>query len=73
MEQIEQLLAEIKARRAAMSPEDRAKLEAEEYQAQRESWIRAMAPCEHGVADFEECADCRTAHLERLNTMKEGD
>lgn len=28
---------------------------------QRESWVRAMTtPCEHGVLDFEQCAECRT-------------
>lgn len=58
---IRQRLAEIEAQRAAMPPEERARLEAEELQAQRESWIRAMAPCEHGVADFEECQQCRAA------------
>jgi len=31
----------------------------EEIQAQRESWVRGMAPCQHGVRDFEECPDCR--------------
>lgn len=31
-------------------------------QAQRESWVRGMtATCEHGVKDFEQCADCRAA------------
>jgi len=29
-------------------------------QAQRESWVKGMTtPCEHGVLDFETCADCR--------------
>jgi hypothetical protein len=53
------MLADIEAARAAMKPEDRAELERLELQAQRESWVRAMAPCEHGIADFEECAECR--------------
>lgn len=26
--------------------------------AQRESWIRAMAPCEHGDPDWETCPEC---------------
>lgn len=26
---------------------------------QRESWVRGMGPCEHGVRDFETCAECR--------------
>jgi hypothetical protein len=30
------------------------------HKAQRESFARAMAPCEHGVADFEDCPDCRS-------------
>jgi hypothetical protein len=33
-----------------------------EIQAQRESWGRGMAPCEHGVADFEDCCQCRGGH-----------
>ena len=39
------------------------------HRAQRESWVRAMAPCEHGVADFEECARCR----EPFRTESTGD
>lgn len=35
----------------------------EEIQAQRESWARAMAPCEHGVRDWEDCQDCRRRAL----------
>lgn len=32
----------------------------EEIQAQRESWVRGMTgTCEHGEADFEQCAECR--------------
>lgn len=39
----------------AMTPaEYRAMLDA-----QRESWVRAMAPCEHGNPDFEQCGQCR--------------
>jgi hypothetical protein len=57
--ELRRLLAGIKAKRAAMPPAERAELERLERQAQRESWIRAMAPCEHGVADFEDCAQCR--------------
>lgn len=30
-----------------------------EIQAQRESWARGMAPCEHGVSDFETCSECQ--------------
>jgi hypothetical protein len=56
---IREIMARIEAERAAMPPEVRAEVERRELEAQRESWIRAMAPCEHGVADFEECAKCR--------------
>jgi len=30
-----------------------------EMQAQRESWVRGMGPCEHGERDFEQCRECR--------------
>ena len=31
-------------------------------EAQRASWVRGMtARCEHGIADFEQCPDCRAA------------
>ncbi len=52
-------LAQIEAVRSAMAPADRAALEARERQAQRESWIRGMAPCEHGILDWETCDQCR--------------
>lgn len=58
-EEIRRRLAEIEEQRAAMPPEERAELERVEIAAQRESWIRAMGPCEHGVYDFEECRQCR--------------
>lgn len=58
-EEIRAMLDEIEAKRAAMSPEARAKLEADELAAQRESWVRAMEPCEHGNRDFEQCEQCR--------------
>ena len=33
----------------------------EEYEAQRQSWVRSMTKgCEHAVLDFEQCPDCRT-------------
>lgn len=32
-------------------------------QAQRESWIRAFAPCEHGVRDWETCPECRAGYV----------
>jgi hypothetical protein len=33
----------------------------EEIEAQRQSWIKAMAPCEHGDPDWETCPECRKA------------
>lgn len=52
---IGQLLVEARAKYEAMSPEELAKME----QAQKESFVRAMTtPCEHGVLDFEDCAEC---------------
>jgi len=31
---------------------------------QRQSWVKAFEPCEHGVADFETCSSCRLSALE---------
>jgi hypothetical protein len=59
-DEIERRLADIERKRSAMPPEERAELERREYQAQRESWVRAMGPCEHGVYDFEDCEQCRS-------------
>lgn len=65
MQTVREMLDAIEAKRAAMPPEERAELERREQEAQRESWIRAMAPCEHGVLDFEDCADCRKPNPDR--------
>lgn len=52
---IEKIFERAKAAVEAMSPaEYKAMLDA-----QRESWARAMAPCEHGIRDWEDCPDCR--------------
>ena len=40
---------------AAMTPEQQAVM----WQEQRESWVRAMRPCEHGDYDWETCEQCR--------------
>jgi len=56
--ELERLFAEAEARFAALTPEQ----QAAHRQAQAESWARGMAPCEHGVADWETCPDCRKAH-----------
>lgn len=39
----------------AMSPEEYAAM----IKAQSESYGRSLAPCEHGMVDFEQCPDCR--------------
>jgi len=48
---LDQALATVKA----MSAQDYAAM----IEAQRQSWARAMAPCEHGVSDWEDCPACR--------------
>ena len=50
-----ELLEKSKARYDAMSPKQKAEM----HRQQAESWARAFAPCEHGVRDWEECAQCR--------------
>ena len=50
-----QLFADAQARYDAMTPEQQKSM----WEAQRQSWLRGMAPCEHGVRDFEQCPDCR--------------
>lgn len=52
-------MAEIEAYRASLPPEERERIEREEMRTQRESWIRGMAPCEHGDPDWETCPKCR--------------
>jgi len=58
-DEIRRRLDEIEAYRANLPPEQRAQIERDEMQAQRESWARAMAPCEHGDPDWETCPKCR--------------
>jgi hypothetical protein len=58
---IQAMLDEINRQRAAMPPGERAALEREERAAQRESWSRAEAPCEHGDPDWDTCPKCRQA------------
>lgn len=36
-------------------------------QAQRESWVRAMAPCAHGNRDWETCPQCRAEYQYRVD------
>jgi len=56
-DELDELFTRAKAIVAAMSPEEYAAMVA----AQRESFTRAMGPCEHGVYDWEDCMDCRKA------------
>lgn len=69
---IRAMLADIERKRAAMPPDERAKLEREEYQAQRESWVRGMStPCEHGMLDFEQCGDCAVSARNAMLARKD--
>ena len=53
---LDQLIAEAKAIYDAMTPEQQAEM----WRQQKESYVRGMTtPCEHGVLDFETCAECR--------------
>ena len=69
-DEIKRRLADIERKRSAIPPEERAELERREYQAQRESWVRVMGPCEHGVYDFEDCLECRKPHPETHNGQR---
>ena len=55
-EEWDALVARANAAFDALTPEQ----QAEHRRQQRESWARSMAPCEHGIADWEDCPDCRT-------------
>lgn len=44
-------------RTLAMSPDEKQAM----FEAQRQSFIRAMAPCEHGDPDWETCPRCLSA------------
>lgn len=55
--QFRRLFREAVRRYEAMTPEQRKAHD----EAQRASFVRGMTtPCEHGVLDFEQCAECRT-------------
>lgn len=53
---------EIRARvahwNATTTPEQKAAM----WKAQRESFVRGMAPCEHGDPDWETCSECRAIY-----------
>ena len=53
-------VAEARRRYEALPPEARKARD----DAQRASWVRGMtARCEHGIADFEQCGECRSRAL----------
>ena len=62
---LERLIEQSKAVWADMTPEQ----QAEHRQAQRASFARGMAPCEHGKADWEQCGDCWAEHRARKKSM----
>lgn len=56
------LMNEARRRYEALSPEQKKAHD----EAQRASFVRGMTtPCEHGVLDFEQCAECRKASHDR--------
>lgn len=66
-QELNELLRLSRIKVAAMSPEEYAAM----IEAQRQSFARAMAPCEHGVADFEDCAQCRAIARSALGEQPE--
>jgi|GEM_PF-2639491 hypothetical protein len=54
-DELQRAFADAQARYDAMTPEQQQAM----WEAQRQSWLRSMAPCEHGVRDWETCPDCR--------------
>lgn len=56
MQTLNELIDAAKKRYDALTPEQKR----EHDEAQRRSFVRGMtARCEHGVIDFEQCAECR--------------
>jgi hypothetical protein len=54
-DKLRELVAKANARYDAMTPEEKRAHD----EAQRASFVRAFAPCEHGRIDFETCPKCR--------------
>lgn len=50
-----ELLRKARERVEAMTSEEYSSM----IEEQRQSWVRGMAPCEHGDADWETCPHCR--------------
>lgn len=59
MTELERLIERARHWDATATPEQKEEM----YKAQRESWVRAFAPCEHGMFDFEQCGECRSPSL----------
>lgn len=56
--ELDDLIAKSKVAVAKMTPEEYALM----MEAQKRSFVRAMTtPCEHGMLDFEDCTECRSA------------
>lgn len=55
MTELDETLARAREWERTATPEQKAAM----IEAQRQSWQRAFAPCEHGVVDWEECIACR--------------
>ena len=53
--ELEKLLDDALRHVRALSPQQYEDM----LRAQRESFVRAMGPCEHGVRDWEDCPRCR--------------
>lgn len=66
MDRLERAIADAKRRYEAMTPEQRKTM----WDAQRESWVRAFAPCEHDELDWETCADCLAEAKNSTNSTK---
>ena len=56
--ELRERLMKANERTLAMTPAEKEAM----YQAQRESFIRGMGPCEHGSYDWETCSECLTHH-----------
>lgn len=60
MKDLEQRLSEARAKYDAMTPAEKVAM----HEAQRQSFLRSLAPCEHGVSDWEDCEQCRDRALQ---------
>lgn len=58
-DELRDLLREAHERTLAMTPDEKRAM----FEAQRQSFIRSMAPCEHGDPDWETCPQCRAQFL----------